>query len=181
MAYMEKIPIDDLFTFSCIRSGKFKFWRGVVVHHSGGLRQPKPGVFYGETIDKYHRFVKFWRRGCGYHIVISLNTHDDMRIEVSQRWINQLGGAHCIGKNNDHIGICLVGNYNKRMLPIQMEATLMQVLRKIQDRTGIPLHKIYPHHKYAFKSCPGTSFNLTQILLTVRAGRRCMDKCPEKN
>jgi len=137
-------------------------WEYVVVHHSatrsGGARR----------FDKYHRNVKRWENGLGYHFVIGNGTDTyDGQVEVGSRWLRQITGAHCGGKNNIRkIGICLVGDFeNQRPSPRQMRA-LHKLLEFLQVRCGIPASRVRGHCEVCrpgYTKCPGRHFDMAEL------------------
>lgn len=152
-------------------------WRVIVVHHSAAANAtPK-------SMDRYHRRVRQWCNGLGYHFVIGngVNTEDG-RIYVGPRWKRQLTGAHCKSPSgryfgawrarnyfNVHgIGICLIGDFEQsRPTPRQL-ATLKELTRFLCAQTGINPAHVYGHRDVTHKTlCPGR--HLSRELPVVRA------------
>lgn len=85
-------------------------WRHIVIHHSG---------IEDGNASAYHQghLRRGMEHGLAYHFVIG-NGRDsgDGQIEVGPRWLKQLHGGHVRQQAvNEHgIGICLVGNFEKR-------------------------------------------------------------------
>ena len=69
------------------------------MHHSAS-REVTP-----QSMDNYHRNVRGWSNGLGYHFVIGngVNTTDG-RIYTSSRWRQQISGAHCRSKSGRYFG-----------------------------------------------------------------------------
>lgn len=133
-------------------------WPGIIVHHTGGKAAPskqwffkgKIGKLYGEGIDRYHRDVKKWFRGMGYHILINPGGEP----QIGDRWVYQQNGAHC-RSHNDWLGVCFVGNFNW-WNPTEFQ---FQTWRNIKAFfVGLP---VYPHGKFDNKTeCPGTGITV---------------------
>lgn len=90
-----------------IKSHKI-YWRGIVIHCSDS----EFGTV--ELIDKWHRERGFTK--IGYHYLITngvptkganVNVAEDGRVHVG-RSLSSFG-AHAVGYNDTHIGICLIG------------------------------------------------------------------------
>lgn len=152
-------------------------WNVIVVHHSAS---PAATV---QSMDNYHRDVRGWPNGLGYHFVIGngVNTTDG-RIYVGSRWKRQISGAHCRSKSgryfgawrhsgyfNTHgIGICLIGNFeNDRPSQAQL-AALEQLTEFLCSETGINPAHVYGHGEVTHKTaCPGRQ--LSRELPRLRA------------
>jgi LysM repeat protein len=91
-----------------IRRGR---WTHIVIHHSG------IEAGNAKSYDGAHR-RRGMENGLAYHFVIG-NGRDsgDGQIEVGSRWSRQIYGGHVRSQDmNEHgIGICLVGNFEKRV------------------------------------------------------------------
>jgi len=135
-------------------------WRYIVVHNSG-TRQGNASAF-----DYYHRRVRHMPNGLAYHFVIG-NGHGsgDGKIEVGNRWVQQLAGGHCASDylNNIALGICLVGDFN-RDLPTKAQLTaleeLIKYLRKRVGRVDRQLAIVKAHREINPRptDCPGNRF-----------------------
>lgn len=140
-------------------------WNVIVVHHSAN-RNDTP-----QSMDNYHRNVRNWVNGLGYHFVIGngVNTEDG-RVYVGSRWKRQIAGAHCKSPggryfgtwrqsnyfNTHGIGICLIGNFEHRGPTARQLATLRELTRLLCLRTGIDPADIYGHGDVTHRTaCPG--------------------------
>jgi hypothetical protein len=140
-----------------VRKGR---WRYIVVHNSG-TRQGNARAF-----DYYHRRVRHMPNGLAYQFVIG-NGHGsgDGKIEVGNRWSQQLSGGHCASDylNNIAIGICLVGDFN-RDLPTKAQLAaleeLIKYLRKRVGRVDRQLATVKAHREINPRptDCPGNRF-----------------------
>ena len=138
--------------------GPFRPWRYIVVHHSA--------TPCGNAVifDRYHRKVRGWRYGLGYHFVIGNGRGSaDGSIQVGPRWQRQLAGAHVndVKLNEEAIGMCLVGDFHHGGAPTakQMES-LTKLVRFLQERFKIPLERVLLHRDImpGHTECPGQNF-----------------------
>lgn len=123
---------------------KRKATNRIIFHHSGVTVLQSI-----ETIHNYHKNSNGWA-GIGYHFYI----RKDGKI-YQGRPIDVIG-AHAYGSNNDSIGICFEGNFDKE------EMTDAQI--KAREEIVFYLKNKYPKatfcgHKDVCKtSCPGKNF-----------------------
>ena len=137
-----------------------KNWTAVIIHHSA-TENGNMAIF-----DKWHREGRHWD-GVGYHFVIGNGTDSgDGAVEQTYRWRGQKTGAHCGGTagnwaNEDAVGICLVGNFNKTVPTARQMQSLLRLVRFLQTRYRIPKSRVYGHGTTpGAKStdCPGRKF-----------------------
>ncbi len=135
-------------------------WTAIIIHHSG-TREGNAAIF-----DKWHREENGWE-GVGYDFVIGNGTDSgDGEVEPTYRWRGQLTGAHCGGTpgnwaNEEGIGICLVGDFNRTLPTPKQRASLVQLVRFLQQRYRIPKSRIYGHGTTPgahITDCPGRRF-----------------------
>jgi LysM repeat protein len=97
-------------------------WKHIILHHSG------TPTGSGKIFDYYHRNVRRMENGLAYHFVIGNGSESgDGQIEVSERWRRQIQGGHVRSDayNQNSIGICLVGDFQKsRPTKRQMKAAI---------------------------------------------------------
>ena len=140
-------------------------WHGILVHHSAS-----EGGSLAE-IDNWHK-KRGWD-GVGYHFVIN-NGHGESngKIEVGFRWHEQREGAHCRVRTgdanywNEHtIGICLVGDLNKRNASGAQYASLAELVRFFQGRYRIGNGEVRGHCQVpgVKTDCPGRTFSWSQL------------------
>lgn len=106
-----------------------------------------------EQLDKDHKARGF--KGVGYHIVIQPDGE-----AINTRPLNAVG-AHCLGQNDQAIGICLIGSdkFTQKQFDV-----LRYKLDSIYLTYGIPKHKIYCHYQFDSaqkqgKTCPNIPIN----------------------
>ncbi|QEK13735.1 N-acetylmuramoyl-L-alanine amidase (plasmid) [Crassaminicella thermophila] len=145
----------------------------IILHHSA----TDGGTF--ESIRRYHIEHNGWR-DIGYHYLI---TKDGV---LHKGRDEKDTGAHTKGENTTSIGICLVGNFDRYEPNKKQLDTLYKLLEDIFDRYGkMP---IYPHSKFAPKTCPGTQFPLDEVIARtfeekdwrIEAGEKALKDLVEK-
>ena len=102
----------------------------------------------------------------GYHFVV---LPDGTLRRGRPEW---MPGAHCRG-HNDHIGICLVGNFSSADNPGERDQparptreqldTLDRLLRRITVRYHLTPDQIHGHSDFAATACPGDRLSLEAI------------------
>jgi hypothetical protein len=146
-----------------------KKWTAVVIHHSG-TKKGNAAIF-----DKWHKEGNHWE-GVGYDFVIGNGTNSgDGQVEVTFRWRQQKTGAHCGGTtgnwaNEEAVGICLVGNFNRTVPTVRQMQSLAKLVRFLQSRYGVPKSRIYGHNTTpgARKTdCPGKRFPMARLKLML--------------
>lgn len=123
-------------------------WKGVVIHHSAS-----PDVS-ANTIDSWHRQRGF--KEIGYHFVIRANGD----IEPARDF--RTAGAHALGRNSTHLGICVVGDFTKHAPTEEQIDSLIRLCRGIKSRFGI--EKWERHHE----NCPGPLFPWDRVMDSLK-------------
>ena len=141
-------------------------WKYIVVHHSA---TPEGNA---EIFDRDHRKRGFWN-GLGYHFVICNGTSGrrDGEIQVGDRWVKQINGAHCnIGNMNEvGIGICLVGDFEngQRVTSRQMKS-LVSLVRSLQKSYNISSNHVVRHSDIKHTTeCPGHNFPWRELQYSI--------------
>jgi N-acetyl-anhydromuramyl-L-alanine amidase AmpD len=141
-------------------------WRYIVIHHSA---TPTGNAV---TFDAMHR-RKGWD-GVAYHFVIDNGKGGaDGRLEVTHRWRDQKHGAHAgplppgayaSGEDarNDFnefgIGICLVGNFEKKPPTRAQMQTLARLVARLRSLYDVPAENVVGHRHVRSTACPGRLF-----------------------
>ncbi len=155
-------------------------WQTIVVHHSGTSAATPTGM------DRYHRDVRKWSNGLGYHFVIGNGVkYPDGQLYVGQRWKNQQTGAHCAAAEgrylgrwrprnffNEHgIGICLIGNFENERPTREQLRTLDELIRVLCGEAGVGADQVYGHGEITHKTaCPGSNLNMHAVRRAVGGG-----------
>jgi hypothetical protein len=146
-------------------------WTGIVIHHLG-----EPA---GNAQAIHRRHVAQGFDGLGYHFVIGNgNGLADGAVEVGYRWNQQLAGAHVGGPNGAHhnnhsIGICLIGNGDRRPFTERQMASLVNLTQRLQRELRIPDNAVYMHRDLADGvTSPGRFFQEGRFREQLRDVRR---------
>lgn len=131
-------------------------WTAIVIHHSGTPAESP------ESLDAMHRSASL--AGLGYHFVIGNGRRmGDGEVHLGYRWLDQLPGAHVAGPsgpglNRESIGICLVGDGDRReFTPMQM-ARLIELVNLLAGELGIESSRVFLHRDVAETTSPGRLF-----------------------
>ncbi|HEY4481831.1 MAG TPA: peptidoglycan recognition family protein [Candidatus Brocadiaceae bacterium] len=138
-----------------------RYWRYIVIHHSAS------NADNAASMDKYHREVRGWENGLGYHFVIGNGSSSgDGQIEIGSRWIHQINGAHAGNDeyNQYGIGICLVGNFEDSYPTEAQVRSLIELVHYLQQRCNIPFENIIMHRHVKHTACPGKNFPYYELL-----------------
>lgn len=158
-------------------------WQAIVIHHSA-----TPA---GDSITLNRQHTASGLSGLGYHFVIGNGQGlGDGLVEVGYRWNRQVAGAHVaaasaaevrngIGKtslstidadqyNRHSIGICLIGNGNRREFTDRQIHELVTIVRALQDQFGIPGSAVYLHSDLSKVDSPGKFFPTGEFEAQIR-------------
>ncbi len=138
-------------------------WTGIVIHHLG---EPAGDADY---VHRLHQSYGF--QGLGYHFLLGNgNGLGDGVIHVGYRWNEQLPGAHTMGDagivhNQRSIGICLIGNGDRRGFTDSQLQQLILLVRSLQQQFEIPASSVHLHREVAAgaTSSPGRRFPAAQF------------------
>jgi len=132
-------------------------WRYVVAHHSG--IEAGNAKSYGAAHKR-----RGMENGLAYDFVIG-NGRDsgDGQIEIGPRWIKQIDGGHVrSGFHNAHgIGICLVGNFEKRRPGARQMASFTALVDWLREEAPLGVRPKFTVHRWVDKNhtvCPGKFF-----------------------
>ena len=136
-------------------------WRYIVLHHSG-IEDGNAKAY-----DAGHR-RRGMEHGLAYHFVIG-NGRDsgEGEIEIGPRWTKQLRGGHVRSTevNNTGIGICLVGNFEKRRPSARQLESAFALVDWLRDGQVSPKHKLTVH-RWVDRNhtvCPGRNFPFSTL------------------
>ncbi len=149
-------PKDD---FAYKPPVKERDWRHLVIHHTA-TETGSVEMIHKLHLQRKDSSGKPWM-GIGYHFVIG-NGHgmDDGQIEATFRWNDQIHGAHAGNQqyNQQGIGICLVGNFEKQPPSEKQLESLAQLIESLSKRYNIPKDEIIGHRDVKPTACPGKFF-----------------------
>jgi hypothetical protein len=141
-------------------------WTGILIHHSD-----EPA---GDAQALHHRARASGLDGLGYHFVIGNgNGMGDGVIHVGYRWTDQLAGAHAARGADEHnlnsIGICLIGNGDRRAFTDRQMRQLVNLVQRLQREYGIPAGAVKLHREVADGvTSPGRFFAAGQVREQLR-------------
>ncbi|MFO0827737.1 MAG: peptidoglycan recognition family protein [Phycisphaerales bacterium] len=137
-------------------------WKAIVIHHSG---TPSGSP---ESLERTHQSWGY--ASLGYHFVIG-NGIDfgDGAVARGPRWLRQEPGAHVRDRErgaepdarwfNEHaIGICLIGNGERRSFSEAQLRSLIDLVTELQREFGIPDNQVFLHSDLANVASPGRFF-----------------------
>jgi hypothetical protein len=136
---------DPIFRLSASLDGQR--WTSIVIHHSG---EPAGDA---ESIHRLHEGYGY--QGLGYHFLLGNgNGLGDGVVHVGYRWDQQLPGVHTGGPDsayyNQHaIGICLVGNGDRRPFTDRQITNLVNLVQRLQRQLDIPAQRVLLHRDLA--------------------------------
>ena len=131
-------------------------WRGIVIHHSGAA------MGSARSIAQEH--AQRGNEGLGYHFVIGNGQGTaDGEIQIGPRWLDQQPGVHVSGVNADlynrrTIGICLIGDGDRRSFTPHQLASLTRLIAALQSRLGIDDSAILLGREVSGTAGPGRLF-----------------------
>jgi hypothetical protein len=158
-------------------------WQAIVIHHSA-----TPA---GDSITLNRQHTASGLSGLGYHFVIGNGQGlGDGLVEVGYRWNRQLAGAHVAGAtatesrngldrtslstadadqyNRHSIGICMIGNGNRREFTDRQMHELITLVRALQAQFGIPGSAVYLHSDLSKVTSPGKFFPTAEFEAQIR-------------
>lgn len=146
-------------------------WRWIVIHHSAYRSGDT------STIDAAHVKDRGWE-GIGYHFVIGNGRPMPRgRVDATWRWKQQYHGAHAGAGpsqspyNQDGIGICIIGDYDKDALdPYVRERVVELCALLIEHVPTLSSTRIIGHRDVPGKetACPGSHVDINSVRFQVR-------------
>lgn len=142
-------------------------WDGVVLHHSGSM------LGSAAEIASFHESRGL--HGLGYHFVVGNGRGaGDGEIHVGYRWLDQLAGAHVAGPDADpynrrYIGVCLVGDGDRRPFTEAQLARSADLVGALLSRLGLTADDVTTHRDLAATSSPGRHFPEAEFRERVRS------------
>ena len=134
-----------------------KRWSKIIVHHSA-TNNGNAAIFNGAHLRRG------MENGLAYHFVIGNGTNStrDGEIEIGGRWKRQIHGGHVRNRalNESSVGICLVGNFEKRRPTAKQLASLNSLTHFLQKDLLNRRPKVFGHKDLERNLCPGKFFPL---------------------
>ncbi len=156
-------------------------WRAIVIHHSGAPAGDASSI---ERVQLSQGLT-----GLGYHFIVGNGQGlGDGMVHVGYRWNRQLPGAHVAVRADDapgvartsfgaadaelfnrhSIGICLVGNGNRRPFTDRQMRELVSLVRSLQEEFGIPASAVRLHADLSGIESPGKHFPAAEFESRLR-------------
>ena len=122
-------------------------WNAIFVHDSG------QETGNADRVGQLHRAMGY--EGLGFHFVIGNGQGaGDGELQVGYRWLKQTDGIFL----NGAVSICLVGDGDRTSpTPAQMRQ-LVELVRVLQQRLGIPPRRVRLYGNVAAAASPGRLF-----------------------
>lgn len=146
----------------------------LIVHHTGGtdanpLADTSHHTF--EIVDAYHKGLWGFRSTLGHYIGYHYFIEKDGK--VTQGRADNEEGAHTLGQNTKSIGICLAGNFDATLPTEAQIKALTKLLKELSVKYNIPASNIFPHRKFANKTCYGSKLANDWAANLVKTDNTC--------
>lgn len=158
LSYTKPVPVTP--------PTRMREWRYLVIHHSGASTG-------NEAILQAEHLKKGMENGMAYHFLIGNGSTGlgDGAVVEGRRWKYQLQGGH---SHQDHlneygIGICLIGNFNRKRPSSSQIRALAKLVLELQKKFNIPDENIHGHGQFYGEDsdCPGKQFPWTNFWAQV--------------
>jgi hypothetical protein len=146
---------------SLTKDGKVNDWQAIKAWHTGKAGSPDP------KSPDFNPYIAKPDQDIGYHF--GLEYVGGILTPQIGRSLNTTG-AHCVGKNTDGIGICVVGNYDLSSPGHDQLFMLASICRELMKKFGIGAFRILPHRDFAPKTCPGKYFSMETLKNYISPG-----------
>jgi len=145
----------------------------LIIHHTGGSNANPLADSSNYTVlqcDKDHKNRFDFKSSLGWYV--GYHYYIDKAGVVTQCRKDTEMGAHTVGYN-DSIGICLAGNFDATDPTEAQKTALRELLKTKMAQYAIPLSNLYPHRKFATKTCYGRRLadNWLQTLMETKTIR----------
>lgn len=131
----------------------------IILHHSGGTDLDP----LADTSNQTFEIIKAWHLQKGW-VDIGYNWVIEKSGKIYKGRDEKIDGAHTIGMNDKSIGLCLIGNFDLTLPTKEQENSLKIVYQDLITRYPVLKGQVYPHRKYANKTCPGKRLSDTWAL-----------------
>jgi len=141
-------------------------WKYIVIHHSASKRGSTAGM------DRYHREERRMENGLAYHFVIGNgNGMPNGQVDIGNRWKRQIHGGHVASHalNEQAIGICLVGDFDKKGPGKTQMENLEALVEYLMKDCGIQPKNVRTHTQINPKPtrCPGKYFPTSSFKVAI--------------
>lgn len=122
----------------------------IVIHHADA------STCNAHMIHQWH-LARGWS-GMGYHFLV----RKEGGIVETGRPINTIG-AHCSGQNNDSIGICFEGDFDRETMTNEQLQTGRELIAYLRGIYGQNI-RIVRHKDLMATACPGKNFPFDELI-----------------
>lgn len=145
---------------------KARDWKYIVIHHTASEKGSVESI-HEEHLQKKDANGNAWL-GIGYHFLIGNgNGMPDGEVESTFRWKQQLQGAHAGSSdpvyNQQGIGICLVGNFEKHAPSTRQLTALKKLVRTLKGDYRVVSKNVIGHRDVRATECPGKLFPMEEV------------------
>lgn len=140
---------------------------GAVLHCSAS-KDSKAKNF--DALKKDHIKNRHWK-DIGYHAVIE---YVGENIQVLKGRDPNTDGAHAIGYNKTHLGICVVGDFDTCKPPAELWGKTLEVVKELSIFYGFSAENVLGHRETyeprgvkISKTCPGKLWNMKKFRLEL--------------
>ena len=143
-------------------------WKYIVIHHAAVNEGS------AKSLDRYHREVRHMENGLAYHFLIGNgNGMKDGEIAVGNRWKKQLDGGHLHSEaqNKVALGICLIGDFDRRPPTPQQMRSLEALVRALMGRCKLDAGAVKTHQQINVVGtrCPGSKFPTRSFIAELKS------------
>jgi len=121
----------------------------LIIHHTATNRNTT--TF--EAVNNYHKQLWNWKSSLGYYIGYQYFITADGKLRQGRA--DNEPGAHCVGWNNNSVGICLTGNFEIEIPTEAQLETLKSLVDFLRNQWQIDLKNIFGHKEKRTTLCPG--------------------------
>ena len=138
----------------------------IVIHHSASK------VANAQLIHQWH-IARGWS-GMGYHFLV----RKEGGIVETGRPINTIG-VHCTGQNNDSVGICFEGDFDRETMTNEQLQTGRELIAYLREIYGQNI-RIVRHKDLMATDCPGKNFPFEALCMPIVAAKKSKKKKAKK-
>jgi hypothetical protein len=131
----------------------------ICLHHSAVSRYKNPDQF--KANNNYHKQMWGFKSSLGYYLGYNYEIATNGLVRKARADGEQTAACYQKNMNNGQcIHICVDGNFDiEKPSPSQIYA-LRDLLKELSKNYAISSDFVYPHSKFAPKSCPGQNFDM---------------------
>ncbi|NCN07882.1 N-acetylmuramoyl-L-alanine amidase [Candidatus Falkowbacteria bacterium] len=111
-----------------------------------------------------HLYLRGWK-DIGYHWLIGNTRPFTVNGKVYPGRLEQFQGAHALGYNDNSLGVCLIGDFDKIVPSNKQLHALFRLLLLKMSQYNIPVENVLGHRELfgVVKTCPGENIDMRII------------------